>query len=175
MSAAGASLSAGCSRPVCLRVMFRLVIKGTNSGSRLWLARRMTGALAGALPGRAICVAAGTAYAGKARGRKDEPFEAGRGPPATAALTPGEWPGGIAPPALAEPGVRVSPHRAPTGRPWVRATRCQWTKSLGWRCRTAVSQSHARSGLPRRRLNFCIAHRTRYWSMRNAMGYSLER
>ncbi len=67
--------------------MFRLVIKGTNSGSRLWLARRMTGALAGALPGRAICVAAGAAYAGKARGRKDEPFEAGRGPPATAALT----------------------------------------------------------------------------------------
>ena len=37
------------------------------------------------------------------------------------------------PPALAEPGVRVSPHRAPTGRPWVRAMRCQWTKSLGWR------------------------------------------
>ncbi len=37
------------------------------------------------------------------------------------------------PPALAEPGVRVSPHRAPTGRLWVRAIRCQWTKRLGWR------------------------------------------
>jgi hypothetical protein len=37
------------------------------------------------------------------------------------------------PPALAEPGVRVSPHRAPTGRPGVRAIRCQWTKRLGWR------------------------------------------
>jgi|GEM_PF-2296715 len=34
-----------CSRPVCLPVMFRLVVKGTNSASRLWLARRMTEAL----------------------------------------------------------------------------------------------------------------------------------
>jgi len=54
-----------CSRPVCLPVMFRLVIKGTNSASRLWLARRMTEALAGALPGRAICVVADAAYAGR--------------------------------------------------------------------------------------------------------------
>jgi alcohol dehydrogenase len=29
------------------------------------------------------------------------------------------------PPALAEPGVRVSPHRAPAGRPGARAMRCQ--------------------------------------------------
>jgi len=54
-----------CSRPVCLPVMFRLVIKGTNSASRLWLARRMAEALAGALPGRAIRVVADAAYAGK--------------------------------------------------------------------------------------------------------------
>jgi hypothetical protein len=54
-----------CSRPVCLPVMFRLVVKGTNSRSRLWLARRMTEALAGALPGRAIRVVADAAYAGK--------------------------------------------------------------------------------------------------------------
>jgi hypothetical protein len=54
-----------CSRPVCLPVMFRLVIKGTNSASRLWLARRMTEALASALPGRAIRVVADAAYAGK--------------------------------------------------------------------------------------------------------------
>ena len=54
-----------CSRPVCLPVMFRLVVKGTNSASRLWLARRMTEALAGALPGRAIRVVADAAYAGK--------------------------------------------------------------------------------------------------------------
>ena len=35
------------------------------------------------------------------------------------------------PPALAEPGVKVSPHRAPTGRPMVRTFRCQWAKSFG--------------------------------------------
>ena len=53
------------SRPVCLPVLARLVVKGTNSKSRLWLARRMTGDLAAALPGRTICVAADAAYAGK--------------------------------------------------------------------------------------------------------------
>jgi DDE superfamily endonuclease len=54
-----------CSRPVCLPVMFRLVIKGTNSASRLWLARRMTEKIAEALPGRRIDVVADAAYAGK--------------------------------------------------------------------------------------------------------------
>jgi hypothetical protein len=53
------------SRPVCLRVLARLVIKGINSKSRLWLARRMTEDLAAALPGRDIAVAADAAYAGK--------------------------------------------------------------------------------------------------------------
>ncbi len=53
------------SRPVCLPVLARLVIKGTNSRSRLWLARRMTEDLAAALPGRVICVVADAAYAGK--------------------------------------------------------------------------------------------------------------
>jgi hypothetical protein len=32
--------------------MAKLVIKGSNSKSRLWLARRMAERLAGALPGR---------------------------------------------------------------------------------------------------------------------------
>jgi hypothetical protein len=41
------------------------VIKGTNSRSRLRLARRMTEDLAAALPGRTICVVADAAYAGK--------------------------------------------------------------------------------------------------------------
>jgi hypothetical protein len=54
-----------CSRPACLPVMFRLVVKGTDSASRLWLARRMTEALAGALPGRTIHVAADAACAGR--------------------------------------------------------------------------------------------------------------
>jgi len=54
-----------CSRPVCLPVLFRLVVKGTNSRSRLWLARRMAEALTGALPGRVIHVTGDAAYAGK--------------------------------------------------------------------------------------------------------------
>ena len=54
-----------CSRPVCLPVLARLVVKGTNSKSRLWLARRMAEDLAAALPGRVICVTGDAAYAGK--------------------------------------------------------------------------------------------------------------
>jgi hypothetical protein len=54
-----------CSRPVALPVMAKLVIKGTASASRLWLARRMTGQLAAALPGRDIHVTADSAYAGE--------------------------------------------------------------------------------------------------------------
>lgn len=50
-----------CSRPVCLPVMFRLVIKGTSSASRLWLARRVTEAIAGGLSGWAIPVVADAA------------------------------------------------------------------------------------------------------------------
>jgi len=51
-------------RPVAIPVLAKLVIKGTNSASRLWLARRMTGLLAGALPDRGIHVVADSAYAG---------------------------------------------------------------------------------------------------------------
>jgi hypothetical protein len=36
------------------------------------------------------------------------------------------------PPALAEPGVKISLHRAPTVRPWAGEMRCQWAKSRGW-------------------------------------------
>src|SRR5713226_8903620 len=53
-----------CSRPVALPVLAKLVVKGTTSASRLWLARRMTAMLAGALPGRHIRVVADSAYAG---------------------------------------------------------------------------------------------------------------
>jgi hypothetical protein len=52
-------------RPVAIPVLAKLVIKGTNSASRLWLARRMAEAIAGALPGRAIHVVADSAYAGQ--------------------------------------------------------------------------------------------------------------
>ena len=40
-------------RPVAVPALTKLVIKGTCSASRLWLARRMAQMLAGALPGRA--------------------------------------------------------------------------------------------------------------------------
>jgi hypothetical protein len=53
------------SRPVAVPVMAKLVIKGTNSASRLWLARRMVTRLAAELPGREISVTADSAYAGE--------------------------------------------------------------------------------------------------------------
>jgi hypothetical protein len=53
-----------CGRPVALPVLAKLVVKGTNSASRLWLARRMTQMLADALPGRRVHVVADSAYAG---------------------------------------------------------------------------------------------------------------
>ncbi|MGH3281043.1 MAG: IS701 family transposase [Trebonia sp.] len=52
------------SRPVAVPVMAKLVIKGTNSKSRLWLARWMAERLAAALPGRQVRVVADSAYAG---------------------------------------------------------------------------------------------------------------
>ena len=45
-------------RPVAPPVLAKLVIEGTNSASRLWLACRMAQMLAGALPGRRIHVVA---------------------------------------------------------------------------------------------------------------------
>jgi len=51
-------------RPVAIPVLAKLVIKDTSSASRLWLARGMAEAIAGALPGRAIHVVADSAYAG---------------------------------------------------------------------------------------------------------------
>ena len=52
------------SRPAAIPVLAKLVIKDTSSASRLWLARRMAAAIAGALAGRRIHVAADSAYAG---------------------------------------------------------------------------------------------------------------
>ncbi len=53
------------SRPVAVPVMAKLVIKGTTSASRLWLARRMVTRLAAEMPGREIRVTADSAYAGE--------------------------------------------------------------------------------------------------------------
>jgi DDE superfamily endonuclease len=54
----------GISRPVGIPVMAKLVIKVSNSKSRLWLARRMAERLAGAMPDRKVRVTADSAYAG---------------------------------------------------------------------------------------------------------------
>ncbi len=51
-------------RPVALPVLAKLVVKGTSPASRLWLARRMTQMIAGALPGRDVHVVTDAAYAG---------------------------------------------------------------------------------------------------------------
>jgi hypothetical protein len=51
-------------RPVAIPVMAKLVIKGSSSKSRLWLARRMAERLAKALEGRRILVVADSACAG---------------------------------------------------------------------------------------------------------------
>jgi hypothetical protein len=51
-------------RPVAIPVMAKLVIKGSNSKSRLWLARRMAEQLAKALEDRQVLVVADSAYAG---------------------------------------------------------------------------------------------------------------
>jgi DDE superfamily endonuclease len=53
------------SRPVAVPVMAKLVIKGTSSASRLWLARRMVTRLTRELPGRQVHVTADSAYAGE--------------------------------------------------------------------------------------------------------------
>jgi len=52
------------SRAVAVPVMAKLVIKGTSSASRLWLARRMVSRLAAEFPGRRFSVTADSAYAG---------------------------------------------------------------------------------------------------------------
>ena len=51
-------------RPVAIPALAKLVIEGTISASRLWLARRMTQMLAEAIPGRDIRAAADFAHAG---------------------------------------------------------------------------------------------------------------
>jgi hypothetical protein len=53
------------SRPLCLPVLARLVIKDTTSASRLWLARQMVEALARAFPDRQIDAVADSAFAGR--------------------------------------------------------------------------------------------------------------
>jgi hypothetical protein len=69
--------------------------------------------------------------------------------------------GEFRPPALSEPGVSLSTHRAPIIQPHGRAPAVQWAKSLGSRVATVARKLQARMGWRRSRLYFCVAHRTR--------------
>ncbi|MFN2495758.1 MAG: transposase, partial [Pseudonocardiaceae bacterium] len=53
------------SRPVCLPVLARLVIKNTTSASRLWLATQLVGLLARTFPDRQLDAVADSAFAGR--------------------------------------------------------------------------------------------------------------
>ena len=53
------------SRPVCLPVLARLVIKNTTSASRLWLATQMVAQLARAFPDRQLDAVADSAFTGR--------------------------------------------------------------------------------------------------------------
>ncbi|MFN2496440.1 MAG: transposase, partial [Pseudonocardiaceae bacterium] len=53
------------SRPVCLPVLARLVIKNTTSASRLWLATQLVGLLARTFPDRRLDAVADSAFAGR--------------------------------------------------------------------------------------------------------------
>src|SRR5829696_66132 len=70
------------------------------------------------------------------------------------------------PPALAEPGVSVSAHRAPTVQPSGRTPTRQWAKRAGSRRATLASHFTAWVRWPRNRLYFRMAQRTRYSLMR---------
>ena len=87
----------------------------------------------------------------------------------------GEWREGTSPSRSRRTGRETlassGPHRSAVGV-WEQVPVGEET---GWCCRTAASQAPALVGLFRSRLNFCIAHRTRCWSMRNAKEYNSER
>ena len=65
------------------------------------------------------------------------------------------------PPALAEPGVNLSTHRAPIIQPHGTSPSRQWAKRA--LALSAITRSHRRALLPCRcsRLYFCMAQRTR--------------
>jgi hypothetical protein len=65
------------------------------------------------------------------------------------------------PPALSEPGVSLSTHRAPIIQPSGDAPACQWAKRPGSRAATLARNIHACLRCRRSRLYFCVAHRTR--------------
>ena len=57
----------------------------------------------------------------------------------------------------------------------MKATSCQWAKSLGWCWYTRFSQSIALAYLRRNRLNLCMAQRVKWSLTRHARKVSSER
>ena len=101
-------------RPAAIPVLAKLVLKGTNSKSRLWLAARMAHMIADAFPGRETGVVADSAYAG-AELKNSRPGSLG--PPGCARMPHSAscCPGG--------PGSPAGPTPRETGSP-------AWTNSL---------------------------------------------
>src|SRR5947199_1653769 len=68
--------------------------------------------------------------------------------------------GGSHPPALAEPGVNLSAHRAPIVQPSGRSPQRQCANRPGWRRETSAMNRRARPLWRRKRLYFRMAHIT---------------
>src|SRR5208282_3797815 len=79
------------------------------------------------------------------------------------------------PPPLSGPDVTVSRHPAPTVRPAVNATSCQWANRPGLYWYAFCSQAIALAYLPRNRLNLCMAQRARCSLVRHARKRNSER
>ncbi|MGO9297971.1 MAG: hypothetical protein ACLP52_29500 [Streptosporangiaceae bacterium] len=132
-----------CSRPVCLPVLARLAVKDTTSASRLYLARRMIGMLAGALPGRVIHGVGDAAYSGKDLAGLDDSITWTTRLRKDAALS------GLAPPPT---GKR--------GRPKLKGGRLPALKILAARAALRPCTGHHRSGRHRSGRHRRPGHRT---------------
>src|SRR3954454_2777419 len=78
------------------------------------------------------------------------------------------------PPALAEPGVNLSAHRAPIVQPSGRTPKRQWANRPGWRRATSAINLRALPGRRRSRLYFFMAHRTRMSLRWRKTGYNMD-
>src|SRR4051812_16420592 len=78
------------------------------------------------------------------------------------------------PPALAEPGVNLSAHRAPIVQPSGRTPRRQCANRPGWRLATSAMNLRARPLWRRSRLYFRMAHRARISLRWRKTGYNMD-
>ena len=78
------------------------------------------------------------------------------------------------PPALAEPGVNLSAHRAPIVQPSGRTPNRQWANRPGWRLAMPAMNLRARPGRRRKRLYFRMAHLTSVSLKWRKTGYNMD-